>query len=499
MPPVNQTGSRAGLITALVIFVVAAFAGSGGWVYEHIQHEKEHQEWDAKIAKYEGGAKTGGPVISVADEQSASYQNYKTAQALPENTGARTSVFALIERDAEDLEKRLAGKSGDPQAVLTAANTTMGEASKRASAVGGKLDPAADLVTAVDTLSSDLVRKQDQLNSLKAELAAAQDAAKKVEEKHKAELAERDKAVTAAQEALTLSNTQYKTFQEGQTKTLEEHDTNYKNMLAKAEEDKGGMTSQLTAKATEIEALKKQIAKIEERLSHFRLDTREAMLRKVDGYISKTTGGSTVYINLGSGDQMSQGLTFEVYDQNEGVPKVDNANDDQLPKGKGSIEVINVGLNSSECRIIITAPGQSIAQGDIIANLVYDKNMKLNFFIYPGAGFDLSQSGHPAPGGAAVLKQLVVRWGGTLTEGDHPNINTDFIVMGKEPEMPKGIDPAAAAADPVLQHKIDEAKKAMADYDAIRQIAREYQIPILNQNRFLTYIGYFETARRQGT
>ncbi len=492
MPPVNQTGSRAGLITALVIFVVASFAGIGGWVYEHIQHEKEHQEYVAKIDKYEGNGRNGA-IVTSGDLDTDTFRMYKDKQS---SDSTKSSVLTLMQRDAEKLATRLANKPTDLQAALKAADDSMLLATKRATAVGSKVDATNDLATAIDTLSSDLVRKQDQVNDIKKELVAAQEAATAVKTAHEAELAKRDKDVAAALQALTTSNEQYKTFQDAQTKTLEEHDKNSADQVAKLQEQINGMTVQLTAKATEISGLAGTIKKLQERLGHFRLDTREALLRQPDGFITKVTGGSTIYINLGKGDQISQGLTFEVYDANDGVPKVDIGNEDALPKGKGSIEVINVGQNSSECRILATTAGMQIAQGDMIANLVYDKNTKFNFLIYPGAGFDLSQSGRLGTAGAAVLKQLVVRWGGAITDGDKPNINTDFIVMGKEPEMPKGIDPATTNA--VQRDMLDKAKAAITDYDTVRQFAHDYQIPILNQNRFLTYIGYFEMAKRSG-
>ena len=75
---------------------------------------------------------------------------------------------------------------------------------------------------------------------------------------------------------------------------------------------------------------------------------------------------------------------------------------------------------------------------------------------------------------------------------DQVNVDTDFLVMGKKPvvlplpENPTPID-------------TERHEKQVADLDAYIKIldtATHLNVPILNQNRFLYFTGYFDQAKR---
>src|SRR5688572_32081069 len=101
-------------------------------------------------------------------------------------------------------------------------------------------------------------------------------------------------------------------------------------------------------------------------------------------------------------------MTFEVYDRNEGIPPIGDPNNDaNLPKGKGSLEVVRVGVTSSECRIV-NANG-AMVEGDIIANLIFDRNVKNKFLVY--GNFDLTRTGKINPQDAEIIKRLITQWG----------------------------------------------------------------------------------------
>ena len=52
------------------------------------------------------------------------------------------------------------------------------------------------------------------------------------------------------------------------------------------------------------------------------------------------------------------------------------------------------------------------------------------------------------------------------------------------------------ANDPILKARYDAAVAESEAYAQISAKAREYRIPILNQNRFLYLIGYYNQAKR---
>ncbi|HWP39981.1 MAG TPA: hypothetical protein VNL70_03570, partial [Tepidisphaeraceae bacterium] len=211
--------------------------------------------------------------------------------------------------------------------------------------------------------------------------------------------------------------------------------------------------------------------------------------RQPDGRIVRLPGNDVAFIDLGLGDQVTPGLTFEVFDKVEGIPPPgDPATEENLPQGKASLEVIRVGPTSSECRITRRAPGAALSEGDLIVNLVYDRNTKYNFLVH--GNFDLDQNGVATSQDAEVIKRLITQWGGNIV--GEINVDTDFVVLGKEPVIPD----RPTEPDPIAQANYE---RAIAEYDVYQEIsakARTYRIPILNQNRFLYLVGYYEQAKR---
>jgi hypothetical protein len=187
-----------------------------------------------------------------------------------------------------------------------------------------------------------------------------------------------------------------------------------------------------------------------------------------------------------------KGLTFEVYDKNKGIPALGDANaglsDTSMPVGKASIEVFSVQADTAECRIVRLQPGEQVVIGDLIANLVFDPNTKYNFFVY--GNFDLSNSGVARPEDGELVKRLIVQWGGKIQ--DHIDVDTDFVVMGAQPVVP----PVTDANDPQQIMRHNAAQAAFQKYEDQITQAERLSIPVMNQNRFLYFTGYFDQARR---
>src|ERR1019366_5200549 len=106
---------------------------------------------------------------------------------------------------------------------------------------------------------------------------------------------------------------------------------------------------------------------------------------------------------------------------------------ENLPEGKASIEVVKVGENSSEARVVHAISGQLISEGDICTNISYDRAVKPAFMVY--GNFDMDFNGVWTAGEGDVVKSLVKRFGGVVV--DKISIETDFLVLGKEPEVPQ--------------------------------------------------------------
>ena len=73
-------------------------------------------------------------------------------------------------------------------------------------------------------------------------------------------------------------------------------------------------------------------------------------------------------------------------------------------------------------------------------------------------------------------------------------VDTDFVVMGKEPVVP--ILTKEDEGDPPKVEIHDKRQKELDEYLDIRSKAISLGVPILNQNRFLYFIGYYDMAKR---
>ena len=143
----------------------------------------------------------------------------------------------------------------------------------------------------------------------------------------------------------------------------------------------------------------------------------------------------------------------------------------------------------SECRIIRKEAGHNLVQGDLVSNLVYDKTQKYKFVVY--GDFDLDGDGRASAGDAEVIRRLITQWGGTVT--NDVNVNTDFVVMGVEPQLPSKPGNDATAVE---QAAYQRAENELNKYLEVQKHAMDLKIPILNQNRFLNFVGYTSQAGR---
>jgi|GEM_PF-1347493 len=273
----------------------------------------------------------------------------------------------------------------------------------------------------------------------------------------------------------------------------------YEDQIAAMKTD---FEAQQRERVKEIDALKQEMAKKDNRVNSLMAQIRELRPanrtnagREVDGQIVRvSTGSKEVFINLGRKDRIVPGLTFAVYDPKLGV----RINDDNEAKGKGGIEVLEVGEVESLCRVTHVEKGVSLQNGDLIANPVYhtDKTRKFRFVIY--GNFDLDGDGIATTNERDRLARMVSAWGGIVeepieaTEGDKKittiSSQVDFVVVGTRPSGPP---PQADMTEGSAGWSAQQAQKA---YDDIVVEAKRASVPLLNANRFLSIIGYYNTT-----
>jgi hypothetical protein len=482
MPPIAPASRSGALVAWLVTFVLLWVVATVFAIYYYVDGTKTTDKLTALTTQYNEIL----PASQIGSEDVTKLKEQRSNEAGGFN--ASMSVFDILKKERDDLATVIGAPV--PETALKTATDALGTAAAQVKNAGGTALPS-NFVGAVNSLSQGMVARYNEVQSLNTQLKQAQEAAAQAAK----QMQENQAALTKAMETARAEAQQASATLESDRTAKDEQ---IKKMIADTENSQKGAQEELAKAQSAMSDLNKKNVDLQRRLDDAlgklglkRSNTADSVVRQADGAIVRVPGTGTVYINLGTGDQISPGLTFEVYDRVEGVPPIGDAStDDALPKGKGSIEVVRVGAGSSECRVINQQPGQVMREGDLIANLVFDRNTKYQFFIY--GDFDLDQNGIPVPQDAEVVKRLVTQWGGKLT--DKINADSDFVVLGKEPTV---LVPAKEEAeDPIIQAKAQASQAAYDAYQDVKRQAIEYHIPILNQNRFLYFVGYFESAKR---
>ena len=488
MPPINQQRSTTGLIVALVVFVILFVTSTIFAMSYYNQLKKSVVDFSDYKTNYT-------TLIPEGSLNSPNVTELKTARSDPRfGITANEPIIDVATKQRDAAEAVIVGTVGTstPGQVIDQANTALKNAQIVATKLGVTLDPAnPNLIAALkaieDKADSLLTESKAQQDKYSAEAAAhTRDqavAAAQAEQFEKAvkDLAEKDAATLAAASA---SGTASQGAVDKTSADLAAQAKQMNDAINKATTDEQAYKRQINSLVLEVQTLKTK-------LGNRRMDPQNIVTR-IDGKIIRAAGKDVCYINIGRGKQISPGLTFEVYDRATGVPPIppNTSGDDHLPVGKASIEVTSIGEESSECRVVHLEPGAVLAEGDVIANLVYDPNVKFKFFVY--GNFDMGQVGRPNAGDADVIRRLITQWGGSLT--DRIDVDTDFVVLGAEPQLPTYT--REELGEPANVKRLADAQLEVDKYSSFRQTAVDYHIPILNQNRFLYYVGFYDQSKR---
>lgn len=548
MPPISQQGSRAGLISAIVIFVILWLVSTVFYFQERGKREQ------AEIAAKAVNEKFAGIAGDLAAEPLKGLQDFALKVAKNEPLEMKESEKPL--NSADNVVDILAGErkelitliTGSPAETARTARdyaiSSIQDAGKTLAGVTAKPDGTdfsgrSDAYRQLRQLATSYVTLDKSKGTSDAAAQAERDKNSALVKAQTLALGEKDNEIRKANEQLTKMEADLTTMREAQKTAIAGINTSTLDKLT-------DFDKQIKDKEVEVAKLKGDLLKANQKVSeltpivkNFRMDPRDNIVRRADGYITRVPGDSTCFINLGKGDQISVGMTFEVYDKVRGIPslnedipgmdddtarRIKNAGarlaaaaekgtggingvkaaarsgdryDTQLPTGgKGSIEVMSVGPDhSAQCRIIHTELGVSMREGDLIANLVYDPNVKFKFVVF--GGFDLDYNGVSTPADGNTIRRLIEQWGGKVlpaATAEEIGPDTDFIVMGIMPQvLALSADEQGNAGAVAIQKQQQDAKDA---YFKVLERAREYGIPVLNQTRFLYYTGYWDLKTR---
>ena len=481
MPPPLQTnsGSRAALITWTVITSILFVVSTVLAIFANVDRNRVTVELDTVTKKYEA-------IVGPTDLDGEVVTSLKAVKANnPTLFPSETKLLnvALKQRDA--LATLVNGTPSDADATKAA-----GDAMKRVTADPAYKATGNTLVSVVNSLAGSVKNQSNQIKDLTeaSESQSKQLAAVNAAFKQQLDAATSD--VSKANDTAKQTQDQVEAYRTDKDKQMTDAQAAAEQAAKLAQDTVNQQTAALTEQQTKAKKLDDQIKALQNKLRDIRQPVNQ-ILRQADAHVMRVAGDGILYIDLGTGDQVVAGMTFEVYDRVQGVPNPgDPNNNENLPKGKASVELIRVMPGSSECRVIRQTPGETLVEGDPCVNLVYDKNIKYNIVVY--GNFDLDRNGQATAADGDVIKRLVTQWGGKIT--DKLSADTDFLVIGKVPEIPSYTQEELDR--PEIQFEQEKKKKELAEFDETLAHAIELNIPVLNQNRFLYFTGYYEQSAR---
>lgn len=346
-----------------------------------------------------------------------------------------------------------------------------------------KVADGKDLLSHIETLRQDgttltgrEAAQKTAKEALETKIAQLEKEKKEIEDRYRAADTERTTKITEISQANTAANTNaqttFKGLQDAQAAAAEQ---------AKKEIEDREQT--IATKDAEILELRGKLRRLEIAANPGGDKSAASAEREIDGAVlSVIPQDNLVTIDLGSKDHVLLGLSFEVFDKKTGV--VREFGD---IRGKATIEVVRVKDSSSECRVVRQDRGKPLLEGDVIANVVYDRYRTYKFYVY--GNFDIDNDGRPSPTDTRRIKSLIQQWGGIVV--DEFSYEVDFLVLGVKPQVtivkegeadirtPEEIEAAAARAQEDLKLKQLEGD------------AKLLRVPVLNQNRFLALLGYY--------
>lgn len=346
-----------------------------------------------------------------------------------------------------------------------------------------KVGDGKDLLSHIETLRTDggtlTAREAAQKaakEALEVKIAQLEKEKKEIEDKYRAADADRTTKITEISQANTASNTNtastIKGLQDAQAAAAEEA----KKKIEEAEQ-------KLATKDAEILDLRTKLQRLMQAMNPGGDKGAATAEREIDGTVlSVIPQDNLVTIDLGAKDHILLGLTFEVFDKKTGVTREFGD-----IRGKATIEVVRVKDTSSECRVVRQDRAKPLLEGDVIANVVYDRYRTYKFYVF--GNFDIDNDGRPSPTDTRRIKSLITQWGGIVV--DEFSYEVDFLVLGIKPEIRVAKEGEQDGRTP---EQIEaDAANAAADLK-LRQLegdAKLLRVPVLNQNRLLTLLGFY--------
>lgn len=371
-------------------------------------------------------------------------------ELLQRNLQLRALISSNQELDAEALQQQLAQANIDPP-----------------------------LVSTVETLRAELAAREARIDQLQQDMNQALARAQTAEQEMNQLKQQYDESVNSLEQQLASATSAFQAYQQ-QVDDMAAQLTQQVTQVRQEREQ------QLGEMQTQADRLQQEAATLRQRLLNATGGAAGVQAPEIiqpDARImSVTDNGGRIYLNRGRKDRLVLGTTFEVFPSSAAVKPEES---DEL-RGKATVEVIEVGENSSIARVVRRERGRLVQEGDQLINLAYDPNATYTFMVF--GEFDIDNTGEPTTADRQRIEGMINRWGADLA--DDLSYEVDFLVLGNEPPQP---DPLPRdVIDPQRLREHAQAQREFEQYQALEEQARSMSIPVLNQNRFLALVGYYQ-------
>lgn len=345
----------------------------------------------------------------------------------------------------------------------------------------GLVQTIKDLTAALGSTTKAKLDTEKELADKRAEFAAALLANA---DKEKALQAEKDKL----QQQYDETKKQYDDLAVLLQQTTGEQVKTLSDQLEQAKNDLSAMNDTLLKTQAQLKDVQDRMRLAQEEVAKIEPGPDTAVLaQKPDGQVILIDDkAKVVHLNIGSNEHVYPGLTFTVYDRGTAVSKDG--------KGKAEIKVFDVAKTYSAARILNPDVSKPILQGDIVANLIWDAD-RTNVFVATG-DFDLDGDGQLDTDADARIEALVKKWGGQMA--DSITIDTDFLVLGKQPTVLKAPTLEEQEIDPRAEERHQASLLRLERYNQLRDQAQSLWIPVFTYEKFLHFIGYSSQVSQAG-
>jgi hypothetical protein len=419
-------------------------------------------------------------------------------QALGTIVGTKPGRTTWLGQMVDHLDKTIllvVGGVPEPTSAEVKANNARTEAknaqnmAKNYIDIGDPNDPnKVDLVQVVKELTAELdmtikakLAKEEQLADEQEKFRQALEANF---EKEQTLLAEKDKLMQDVNDI----EQKYNDLSALLEQTTDEQVKTLRDQLQQARDDLSTLNDALLKTQAELKMAQDMMKRAQDEVAKIEPGPdREVLAYEPDGQVILVDGqAQVVHLNIGSNERVYRGLTFTVYDRGTSVPRDG--------KGKAEIEVFDVAKTYSAARIMPSGLRTPVLQGDIVANLIWDSD-KTNVFVIAG-DFDVDYDGQIDNDGVDKIKTLIEKWGGKV--GDAISVDTNFLILGKQPQVLKKPTLEELEVDPRATERYDASLQLFNRYTELRSQAQALWIPVFTYEKFLYLIGYKGQVGRAG-